>query len=319
MSLRLGELVPELLRQRPDKRLTARDIARLVVQAKPEDARAKRERAGHNEDEALNQLVAEIGRGRHTAQRRHPEFTWYDDSPRKFAWVAGTEEEKLAEAEKEAEAVTHEGLPAASAPNADEASLYPMLGNWLFAENGIYSMRIEETRVPSGAPRGPKWNKWRFPDVVGVQDLRDGWHKDIRSFANLHGAPRCRLWSFEVKLLVNRANLRDYYLQAVANSSWANRGYLVAPRISRDDNTRDELKILADTHGIGVIELDTEDVSNSRILIQARERDAIDWAACERLFSASLDFQRFLTKVLRLYQTDELPTQGWLVNADESD
>jgi hypothetical protein len=108
-----------------------------------------------------------------------------------------------------------------------------------------------------------------------VEDLRDGWHAEIRQFAQWHGAPRCRLWSFEVKLLVNRHNHRDYYLQAVYNSSWANRGYLAAGKIDAESSTREELAILAETHGIGVIELDVDDALNSKTLIQARERATI--------------------------------------------
>ena len=62
------------------------------------------------------------------------------------------------------------------------------------------------------------------------------------------------MWPFEVKLLVNRANIRECYLQAVSNSSWANRGYLFAAKVSSDEITRYGLTILAETHGIGVIE-----------------------------------------------------------------
>jgi hypothetical protein len=67
-----------------------------------------------------------------------------------------------------------------------------------------------------------------------------------------------------------------------------------------------------------VIELDANDIANTEIIIQARERATIDWRACERLFSANQDFQVFLKKVLRLHQTDELPSNGWLVDVEDS-
>jgi hypothetical protein len=323
-SLNLTELVPRLLSQRPNQRLSAREVAELVKEAEPVAWAEKQERAGRNPAEARNQVIAEIGARRHVMQRSHPEVTWFEEpgARRQFAWIAGTEDEKQAQAEAAAASVDREGLSTPESMRSAggkllEVHLYPKLGSWLLAELDIHSMRIDENRTAPGAARGANWNRWRFPDVVGVEDLRGDWHPDIRRFAESHGAPRCRLWSFEVKLLVNRANLRDCYLQAVYNSSWANRGYLVAASVDSEDSTRDELAILTETHGVGVIELDADDVSNTRILIQARERPTIDWRACERLFSANMDFQMFLKNVLRLYQTDELPGTGWLVDVDE--
>jgi uncharacterized protein len=262
IGLNLTEFVPEILRARPNQRLSARQIADLVKEARPEAWAAKQERAGHTDTEARNQVVAEIGSHRHDMQRRFPEFSWFEEPRgqrvrRQFAWIVGTEEEKEAEAEAVAESVEREGLSAPEGVGAGKAKireldLYPLLATWLLSEFDIRSMRLGESRTAVGAPRGANWNRWLFPDVVGAEDLRNGWHPEIRDFAQRHGAPRCRLWSFEVKLLVNRANIREYYLQAVSNSSWANRGYLVAAEVSSDEITRDELAILAETHGIGI-------------------------------------------------------------------
>jgi hypothetical protein len=327
-NLNLTEFVPELLRERPGVRLSARELADLVKQAKPDAWLEKQERAGHTETQARNQVVAEIGAHRHDMQRRCPEVTWFEEPRgervrRQFAWISGTEEDKEAEAKATAESVEREGLapPKGAGEGSErlrEFDLYPRLATWLLSEFDVHSMRLGESRTAPGATRGVNWNRWLFPDIVGVEDMRNGWHPDIRAFAQSHGAPRCRLWSFEVKLLVNRANLRDSYLQAVSNSSWANRGYLVAAEVSSDDFTRDELALLADTHGIGVIELDTSDISNTRIIFQARDKTEIDWRACERLFAANRDFQGFLKKVLHLHQTDELPSTGWLVDIEDT-
>ncbi len=319
--------VAEVLRQRPDQHLTARQIAEFIRDAKPEGWAAKQQRAGHSDTEARNQIVAEIGAHRHALQRRHPEVTWFEEPRgervrRQFAWVAGTEQEKDTQAEAAAANVAREGIstpePGVGEVKLREVDLYPKLGTWLLSEFDIRSMRLDENRTAAGAVRGANWNRWLFPDIVGVEDLRDGWHTEMREFANKHGAPRCRLWSFEVKLLVNRANLRDCYLQAVSNSSWANRGYLVAAEISSEDITRDELAILAETHGIGAIELDLNDIANSRIIVPAKERVKIDWRACERLFSANFDFQVFIKKVLWLHQTNEFPSTGWLVDIEDA-
>ena len=327
-GLNLTEFVPEILRRRPNKPLSARQIADLVKDDRPEAWAAKQERAGHTDTEARNQVAAEIGSHRHDMQRRFPEFTWFEEPHgqrvrRQFAWIIGTEEEKEAEAGADADRVALAGLPASDGigpgvARLQELDLYPLLATWLLSEFDIRSMRLGESRAAASAPRGTNWNRWLFPDVVGVEDSRNGWHPEIRDFAQWRGAPRCRMWSFEVKLLINRANIREYYLQAVSNSSWANRGYLVAAKVSSDEVTREELSILAETHGIGVIALDANDIANSEIIIQARERTSIDWRACERLFSANQDFQVFLKKVLRLHQTDELPSNGWLVDVEDT-
>lgn len=39
------------------------------------------------------------------------------------------------------------------------------------------------------------------------------------------------LWSFEVKLLINRSNVRQCFFLSVSNSSWSNFSYLVDAEI----------------------------------------------------------------------------------------
>ena len=51
----------------------------------------------------------------------------------------------------------------------------------------------------------------------------------------------------------NRSHGRECFFHTVANSSWANFGYLVAAEIE-GDKTLKALRMLADAHGIGVIE-----------------------------------------------------------------
>jgi hypothetical protein len=121
---------------------------------------------------------------------------------------------------------------------------------------------------------------------------------------------RARLWSFEVKLLLNRSNVRKSYFQAVSNSSWANFGYLVAEKIEGDD-TMKELTMLAATHGIGVIRLDSATPSESQILIPARERADIDWDMCNRLTAENKDFVSYVERVKHFYQTGKVNKAEW--------
>ena len=50
-----------------------------------------------------------------------------------------------------------------------------------------------------------------------------------------------KIYSFEMKKYLSIANLREYYFQAVSNSSWANEGYLVALNIDKNDKELMEL------------------------------------------------------------------------------
>lgn len=68
-----------------------------------------------------------------------------------------------------------------------------------------------------------------------------------------------------MKKTLNFTNLREYYFQAVSNSSWANEGYIVALDIDEDDSFLAELKRLNNAFGIGVIKLNDENIIMSNL------------------------------------------------------
>ena len=92
--------------------------------------------------------------------------------------------------------------------------------------------------------------------------------------------------------MINRSNVRESFFQAVSNSSWANFGYLVASNIATD--TRKELRMLSALHGIGFIRLDSENPSESEIMIPATERREIDWDSVDRLTKENKDFYEYV-------------------------
>lgn len=59
--------------------------------------------------------------------------------------------------------------------------------------------------------------------------------------------------------------MRASFFQAVSNSSWANEGYLVASSIT--ESVSEELRILSDLHGIGVIVLNLDNIMKSEIML----------------------------------------------------
>jgi hypothetical protein len=188
-----------------------------------------------------------------------------------------------------------------------EHGLYPLLCRFLHVEQGLYPKRIDEKR--STNRHGPNGNKWLYPDLVAMEDIGAEWDREIRTCVQQVGAQRTRLWSFEVKLLVNRSNVREVWFQAVSNSSWANFGYLVAADIQ--ESAMKELRLLAASYGIGLIRLNAEDPSESEILIPARERPDIDWDACNRLAMENADFRDFISWVRQFHQTDNAKVGTW--------
>ncbi|MCZ2158768.1 hypothetical protein NPX99_05720 [Bartonella sp. 220] len=121
---------------------------------------------------------------------------------------------------------------------------------------------------------------------------------------------KTKLWSFEVKILINRSNLRQAFFQTVSNSSWANFSYLVASEIEGIDTLK-ELRILSSLHGIGFIRLDKENTSESQIIIPAKERSEIDWNTANRLTQENKDFFDYIKLIRQFYQTGEIRPSDW--------
>ena len=104
-----------------------------------------------------------------------------------------------------------------------------------------------------------------------------------------------KLFSFEMKKNIDYSNLRQYFFQAVSNSSWANEGYLVCLKIDEDPNFRNELQRLSNAFGIGIIKLNAESISESEIICNARYNENIDWDTLERLSEDNPDFNKFIS------------------------
>ena len=189
-----------------------------------------------------------------------------------------------------------------------EHALYPMLDMFMREEFGLYCLRIDEKR--SSNRRGASGNHWLHPDVVAMEDLGADWARDVRDCVSQCSARRARLWSFEVKLLLNRSNVRESFFQAVSNSSWANFGYLVAAEVVGADTLK-ELRMLYAAHGIGLIQLDVENPADSQVLIPAREHDEVDWDMVNRLATENVDYLEYVRLIRQFHQTGEVRRRDW--------
>ncbi len=306
MALNLAKAVLGCLKERPDEKLTARQIAEWVFATFPDECQAKKQSSQYvsTDAELVQQLVAEISSQRPRLQKRHPELKTTEGRPRKYYY---------SEKSDVAEVAAAEGVIAATMADSSDAKLgehamYPLLSLYLWEEFGVYSKRIDEKR--SSNKRGPNGNRWLYPDVVGMEDLGSEWHQEVRDCVNQYSDKRTKLWSFEAKLLINRSNVRECFFQAVSNSSWSNFGYLVAAEIEGQDTLK-ELRMLFAAHGIGLIKLDADNPAESQVLIPARERDEIDWDMANRLATENRDFLEYVKLVKQFYQTGEARLADW--------
>jgi hypothetical protein len=179
-----------------------------------------------------------------------------------------------------------------------ERDLHPLLTYFAYANptfnrgRSIYTKTIfHEKSQRSG------YNEWIHPDIVGFYLPLDDWRPDVIEFNRLSDNNSLRLFSFEMKKSLTKANYREAYFQAVSNSSWAHEGYLVAAEILQDDEFLAELERLASSFGIGIIHLDPADIDSSSILYPARARDALDWETINKLCEQNSDFEKFLQDV----------------------
>lgn len=317
LSLKLNKAVAECLRTHPGQRLKARDLAEWIFERYPVECRAKLERSSvlHNEADLIQQLVAEIGGNRPQIVKSNPQVRTVEVRPRLYYWSDESPEEEAFKVEKAGAVIEQSPLEGSMISlseqhNVQETDLYPKLGAFLRSESSLYVQRIDEKR--SSNRRGPQGNRWLYPDLVAMEDLTSGWTKVIRDCVSEVGARKFRLWSIEVKLLLNRSNVRESYFQAVSNSSWANFAYLAAAEIEGSETLK-ELRILNSLHGIGVIRVDSTVPTDSEVLIPARERPEVDWANCDRLASENTDFQSVIRRLWEFHRTGNAKRSEWEV------
>lgn len=180
----------------------------------------------------------------------------------------------------------------------NERDLHPLLTYYANSNpsfnrgRSIYTKTIFHEKSTKGG-----YNSWIHPDMVGFYLPVDDWQTKVIEFNRLSDNNSLRLFSFEIKKGLSRANYRESYFQAVSNSSWAHEGYLVAVEIKQDDEFLAELERLASSFGIGIIQIDPSDIDSSQILYPARQKETLDWETINKLCEQNKDFEKFLGDV----------------------
>jgi len=163
-------------------------------------------------------------------------------------------------------------------------------------------------------------SEWVHPDMVGFYSPVDDWNSKLFEFNKATDKTAIRLYSFELKKQIDRSNYREYFFQAVSNSSWANEGYLVACAIQQDDDLLSELERLSASFGIGLIVLDLDDIDSSSVLFSARPKDYLDWETMNKLCEQNRDFETFIDDVQRDYVGKKIHSSEYenIINEPES-
>lgn len=180
----------------------------------------------------------------------------------------------------------------------EERELHPLVSYYAYANltfnrgKSIYTKTIyHEKSKKSGL------SEWTNPDLVGFYLPLTDWDEQLIELNKISDNSSLNIYSFEVKRSLNRGNYREAFFQAVSNSSWAHEGYLIAADLQEDDDLLSELERLSMSFGIGIIQLDLQDLESSRILFPARVRESLDWETMNKLCEQNTDFKKFVQDI----------------------
>jgi len=192
-------------------------------------------------------------------------------------------------------------------PRFVERDLHPLLAYFAYSNPSFNRGRKIHTKtIYHEKSTKAGYNEWIHPDMVGFYLPLEDWQPNVIEFNRVSDNNSLKLYSFELKRSLNKANYRESYFQAVSNSSWSHEGYLVAAEILEDDDFLAELERLASSFGIGIIHLDVEDIDSSRIVFPAKARDSLDWETINKLCEQNSDYAKFLRDVKIDFEAREI-------------
>lgn len=171
-------------------------------------------------------------------------------------------------------------------------------------DNSHFRCKIKTIDEKRGRNRRHGLNEWANPDMVGIA-IQNDLEKTTKLLQKELSQYPFKLFSFELKLSLTVGDLRSSYFQAVSNSSWANEGYLVTLNIKDEDNDfLNEVTLLNNAFGIGIIQLNIEDICNSQILFPAKFRENLDWLMINKLVENNSDFNEFIEDVTSMVKNE---------------
>lgn len=173
-----------------------------------------------------------------------------------------------------------------------ERSLHRLLSNYLL-NNNIFSKTI----FHESSSKADQAQKWVHPDMVGVEynEFQEPATRSLLKAAETK--EYVTLYSYELKrAIANDHQLKEYFFQALSNSSWANYGYLVALEISED--IKDEMERLNRAFGIGIIQLSPYSDATKELF--PAKKNELDYYTIDKLCRINDDFKSFITKATKV-------------------
>lgn len=173
-----------------------------------------------------------------------------------------------------------------------ERDLHPLLVKFLFEseEFDLYCKTIYHENSKKGEKGKDKWN---YPDIVGIHFPFDDYKKETLGLLKNLNKQSCKIYSFEIKKSITWSDIKEYYFQAVSNSSWANEGYLVVFENIEADIFSELIRLNA-SFGIGIIQLEID--SSSKVILPARQRN-LDMQTLDMLVEKNKNFKDFIDDV----------------------
>lgn len=181
--------------------------------------------------------------------------------------------------------------PQEPAKSFDERSLHKLFCNFLRTRN-IFAKTIYHEK---SSTKADNTQKWVHPDIIGVQFEEFQNNATLSLLKATDPKQSVHIYSYEMKRRVeNDSQLKQYYFQALSNSSWANFGYLVAFEIA--DGLEEEMERLNNAFGIGIILMQATEAT---ILYPAREKQ-LDYITIEKLNRINKQFCEFISKLSKV-------------------
>ncbi|MFQ6342197.1 HTH domain-containing protein [Campylobacter sp. VTCC 70190] len=221
-------------------------------------------------------------------KREHSIFIRVSQKPTTF-WLRAREKELL-KLENKNEIINEKQ----EKTKFSERDLHPLLVKFLY-ENPDFRLNCKSIYHEKSKKSESGKDKWNYPDIVGVYFPYEDYEKETLGLLESLKLNSYKIFSFELKISINFSNLKEYYFQAVSNSSWANEGYLVVLK-ELDSEILSELRRLNQSFGIGVIQLNGSEISNSKIILSAKEK-ALDMQTIDMLVSKNVNFKEFIEDI----------------------
>ncbi len=181
----------------------------------------------------------------------------------------------------------------------DERDIHPLLTK--FVRNNNHFRCYTKTIFHEDSIKQRKGlAKWNHPDMVGVYFpfANNEFSEKTLELLGMLKENMCKLFSFEIKRELNSSNYKQYFFQAVSNSSWAHEGYLVTLHLKEDEDLRNDLERLTHAFGIGVIVLNPDNIEQSEMIFPAQLQDRLDVDTVDVLVSTNRDFEEFVDDVI---------------------